>query len=673
MFKNKHSLPESPLRQNTLKTLFLALLIAGFPHFFNLPIWVTGIFFSCVLLKYYLVSIEKPMAAPYIPILLAIPIISLVYIQFGTLSGIEASISLLVLMLGLKVFELSEYRDAMLSLFLGFFIVVTVFLFQQQLLIVLYLLICGFMLTLSLLKLNDYTGRQPHRQQIKTTFQLSIGSIPIIIILFFIFPRLDSPLWSLPGSNGQGQTGMSESMSPGNFTKLVQSSAPAFRATFNQNTPAQHQLYWRGPVLENFDGKRWSRSNTTKKYSSEKKPLPLTNIGDAFHYQITLEAQHNRWVFPLDIAIDSGKDAITNIAGETLSKEIIRKTSLFEFSSATTFSFDSKARTTGLASALHLPGRTAPKTRALAKKLFLEVGGDNKRFVERVMNRFNEMPYAYTLEPKPMSSDYIDSFMIDTMEGFCEHYSSSFVVMMRAVGIPARVVTGYQGGEYNKNGDYYLIRQSDAHAWTEVWLAGEGWVRKDPTGMVSPERVNQGLESAFAGSNLLPNTIRISFLKKLSMRWDTMNYYWSKWVISYNNTLRSELISRFKSLMGSIGKQLVISLATLALLVFISLILKQLVFSSKNKTSLEETLYRRFITHNKKIYSAVKQDSETEMQYANRLANQNIDQAGLIQTITTIYLGIRYGNKKSDHELQKLRSSISEYCKLSSSPSAEAS
>ena len=176
-----------------------------------------------------------------------------------------------------------------------------------------------------------------------------------------------------------------------------------------------------------------------------------------------------------------------------------------------------------------------------------------------------------------------------------DSYSSSFVVMMRAVGIPARVVTGYQGGEYNENGDYYLIRQSDAHAWTEVWLEGQGWVRKDPTGMVSPERVNQGIESAFAGSSLLPNTIRISFLKKLSMRWDTMNYYWSKWVISYNNTLRSELISRFKSLMSSIGKQLVFSLAALALLVFIALILKQFVFSSRNNRSEEESLYLSLI------------------------------------------------------------------------------
>ncbi len=673
MFKNKHSLPESPIRQNTLKTLFLALLIAGFPHFFNLPIWVTSVFFACILLKYYLVSIEKDKAAPYIPILLAIPIISLVYFQFGTLLGIEASISLLVVMLGLKVFELSDYRDAMLSLFLGFFVVVTVFLFQQQLIIALYLLICGFMLTLSLLKLNDYTGRQPHRQQIKTTFELSVGSIPIILILFFIFPRLDSPLWSLPGSNGQAQTGMSESMSPGNFTKLVQSSAPAFRATFNQKAPAQDELYWRGPVLENFDGKRWSRTKSIAKISETNESNTVENIGDAFSYQITLEAHQNRWVFPLDMAIDSGKDAITNSLGETLSKEVIRKTSQFEFSSATTFSFDSNAHGTKLSAALRLPTRTAPKTRALAEKLFLEVNGDKKRFVDRVLSRFTEMPYAYTLEPKPMSSDYIDSFMTDTMEGFCEHYSSSFVVMMRAVGIPARVVTGYQGGEYNEHGDYYLIRQSDAHAWTEIWLAGEGWIRKDPTSMVSPERVNQGIESAFAGSNLLPSTIRISFLKKLNMRWDTMNYYWSKWVISYNNTLRTDLINRFKSLMKSIGKQLVISLTTLALLVFITLILKQFFLSSKSSTSEEESLYRRFIKHNNKIYDTEKKQSETELQYANRLSNKNSEHAKEIQAITSRYLAIRYGNQESTSELKKLKESISEYCSLSLSQQAAAS
>lgn len=653
IFGSRNAFPENPIYPQALNTLFLALAVASAPHFFSLPLWVTALFMAALATKFFLVKHSYNRVGELLPKLLAVPAVALIYLQFNSLIGLEASISLLVVMLGMKVLELKDYRDAMLCLFLGYFVVVTVFLFHQELITLPYLIATVVFQVLALTKLNDITGEQSTKLQLKTTFKLCFFSLPIVAVMFVLFPRLDSPLWSLPGNNQQSRTGMSESMMPGQFSKLVNSTEPVFRVTFNAGIPAQDKLYWRGPVLTDFDGKVWSRRS--KHFNDN---LPTVAPGaQPIHYRVTVESQqNNKWLFPLDMPTNFDAGIVVNRDGETKSKDWIRKTSIYDFSSALEYTLNEVSNNRDLIDALVLP-RGSLRTKRLAKDLFESTGRNKEKFVDDVMNRFNTEPYSYTLDPMPLSSDYVDSFLFDTREGFCEHYSSSFVVMMRSVGIPARVVTGYQGGEFNSQANYMLVRQSDAHAWAEVWLEGQGWIRKDPTSMVSPERVNQGIDSAFAGSDLLPNTIRFSFLKRMSLKWDTLNYYWSSWVVSYNSSMREEIFSSLKRLMGTLGKHLVLSLTMLSIAVFLFLFAQH--FWGQRNTSKHRAVrvFEDLVNRCQSKYDIHKHSNETSLQYANKLTAANPGKAAQIREIFNSYHDIYYGQDDRDdrfHDFKKL-------------------
>jgi len=634
MFGSHSAFPENPIYPQALNTLFLSLAVAGAPHFFSLPVWVAAFFIGTLATKFLLVKHAQDRFGDLLPKLLAIPALGLIYLQFNTLLGLEASISLLVVMLGMKILELKNYRDAMLCLFLGYFVVVTVFLFHQELITLPYLIVTALLQILALTKLNDITGTQPTKLQFKTTLKLSLFSVPVMAIMFVLFPRLDSPLWSLPGNNQQSRTGMSESMMPGQFSKLINSTEPVFRASFNNEPPSKEKLYWRGPVLTEFDGNRWSRR--PERASSYEPSISL--VGKPTIYRVNL-----------DRGIRVNRD------GETRSLDWINKTTIYEFNSALEYQLNKTSNTNELLEALRLPKRSSPKTKKLAKEIFKSVGNNKTEFVDRVMMRFNTEPYSYTLEPTRLSSDYIDSFMFDTKEGFCEHFSSSFVVMMRAVGIPARVVTGYQGGEYNTQADYILVRQSDAHAWAEVWLSGQGWVRKDPTSMVAPERVNQGIDSAFAGSNLLPNTIRFSFLKKMSMKWDTLNYYWSSWVVSYNSSMRAELFASLKQFISTLGKNLALSLTVLSGAVLLWLLAQYFWRRHNSPQHRAVKILQELINRNQQKYDLEKLSSDTTLQYARKLTLASPGNADLIRQIFSSYNNIYYGSNDDDESFLEFK------------------
>lgn len=652
IFGSSSAFPENPIYPQALNTLFLALGLAAMPHLFSLPAWVTISFLAALATKYLLVKYSQNSIGNLLPKLLAVPAVALIYLQFNSLLGLEASISLLVVMLGMKILELKDYRDAMLCLFLGFFVVVTVFLFHQELITLPYLIATTVLQFLALTKLNDITGTQPTKLQLKTTFKVCIFSLPYVLVMFVLFPRLDSPLWSLPGNNPQSRTGMSESMMPGQFSKLISSTEPVFRVTFNTDIPEKSSLYWRGPVLTKFDGNRWSRRSTR----ISDKPPEISHLSKPLHYRMTLESQqNNKWLFPLDMPMNLDNSIQVNRDGETKTKKLIRKAIAFNFNSVLEYKLNYKADAKELLEALQLPKNIAPKTRKLARELFASAGDNKALFVDHVMNRFTTQPYSYTLDPMPLSADYIDSFMIDTMEGFCEHYSSSFVVMMRAVGIPARVVTGYQGGEFNSQANYMLIRQSDAHAWAEVWLEGQGWVRKDPTSMVSPERVNEGIDSAFAGSNQLPSTIRFNFLKKMSMKWDTLNYYWSSLVISYNSSMRAEIFNSLKQLIASVGKNLVLSLTMLAGVVGLLLLMQFFWKRHSNTEHRAAKVFTKLVEHYHQKYGIQRQNGETPLQYAEKLSLANPSEAALIRKIFSSYNDIYYGMNHDDKSFEKFK------------------
>ena len=639
--KNRHPLPENPLHSNALYFLFASIAFSGFPHFWNLPLWVTGLFLCSIGSKSLLIKKQKFFKSRLIPILLAVPAVIAIYFQFNTLLGLDASISLLLVMLGLKVLELKEYRDAMLVVFLGFFIVITVFLFRQSLVILPYLIVSGFMLTLCLHMLNDFTGKQTIRHQLRINIAMLISCAPLVILLFVFFPRLDSPLWKLPGS-GQSKTGMSDSMSPGQFSKLAQSFEPAFRVSFSGPMPSQDKLYWRGPVLSDFDGRRWTRANDNK----HTEPPDIDFIGDDFQYTMTLEPHHSNWVFALNAPVYYPKDTQLNKDMELVSSDSINKAVSLSLTSSLDYKLNNNRNSQQIQSALSLPPNSSKRTIKLARSMYEKAGRNDTRFIQQVMSFYNQEKFYYTLEPEPMSSDYIDSFMFDTRQGFCEHYSSSFVVMMRAVGIPARIVTGYQGGDWNESGQYLLVRQSDAHAWTEVWQEGSGWNRFDPTAMVAPARVNSGLFEALGDTSFLPVSMRFSLLKKLGMQWDGLNYQWTKWVVSYNNQLRSELLQKLKLSTGNWGRMIIGLLLFIAALILFWITTYNLYLWWRTPRDKELSLYLRFTKEIKRITGLTRGKSETELAFASRVVATSPELTDSVGNITRLFNELRYSESK---------------------------
>ncbi len=641
--KNRHPLPENPLHQTALYFLFASIALSGFPHFWNLPLWVTGLFLCSIGSKTLLIKKDKAFKSRLIPILLAVPAVLAIYLQFHTLLGLDASISLLLVMLGLKVLELKEYRDAMLVIFLGFFIVITVFLFRQSLIILPYLIASGFMLTLSLHKINDFTGKQTTRSQLRTNFAMLTSAAPLIILLFVFFPRLDSPLWKLPGS-GHQKTGMSDSMTPGQFSKLIQSSEPAFRVSFSGPMPSQDKLYWRGPVLTDFDGKRWTRA-----IENVKTETPIVSIlGNEFQYNMILEPHHSNWVFALNAPVYYPTDTELNKDLELLSTNNINKPVSLSLTSALNYQLNNNYASQQIQSALKLPPNSSKRTIKLAQSMYEQSGSNKTRFVLKVMQFYNQQQFYYTLEPAPMSSDYIDSFMFDTRQGFCEHYSSSFVVMMRAVGIPARIVTGYQGGTWNESGKYLLVTQSDAHAWAEVWLQESGWKRFDPTAMVAPERVTLGLSEALGDTSLLPARMRFSLLKKLGMQWDGLNYQWIKWVVSYNNQIRSELLEKLKLSASNWGRIAIGLLLLVAALVLFWVSSYNLYLWWHKLRDKDLTLYTRFTRKIKKLTGLTPGKGETELAFAQRITATHPELSKPVEKITTLFNQLRYSQHYND-------------------------
>jgi transglutaminase-like putative cysteine protease len=371
--------------------------------------------------------------------------------------------------------------------------------------------------------------------------KMVLQAIPVMLVLFVLFPRIPGPLWGLPKDAYQGRTGLSEEMMPGTVSELSKSDAVAFRARFTGAVPPPRELYWRGPVLWNFDGRRW----TSGEGPPSNAPVSFAPEGAVVEYSVILEPSNRIWLFALDLPASLPPRATMTPSFQVLRDQPVNEVYRYEMRSYPTY------RTGDLTAvertrALRLPPRGNPRARALAAE-WRERDSRPEALVNAALALFREQAFYYTLTPPLLGVDSVDDFLFRTRQGFCEHYASAFVFLMRAAGVPARVVTGYQGGERNALGDYLIVRQADAHAWAEVWLEGRGWVRVDPTAAVAPNRVQQGLYAAVADPGQLPFLVRRGgdgeWLRQLAMGWDSLNNSWNEWVLAYGPDRQKEFLS----------------------------------------------------------------------------------------------------------------------------------
>jgi transglutaminase-like putative cysteine protease len=575
-FARLHALPRD--KADTLLLLASALLVLA-PHVAHLPSWVSALCALTLLWRAAITLLGKRMP----PSLLLLPLAALAMFgvaqSYQTLLGRDAGVAMLVLLVAFKMLEMHARRDLFVVVFLCLFLVLTNFFYEQG--IGTAVLMALSVLALLTAQLSfQFTGVVPPlRQRFLMSAKLLGLAAPLALLLFFLFPRIQGPLWGVPGDATGARSGLSETMAPGTMANLAQSRDPAFRVRFDGPVPRQDQLYWRGPVLGAYDGRTWTRIDPQSRRRSAQQALALSVAGKPVAYEVTLEPSSTRWLFALELPqrLPELDGNIANVSGE------FELTSRFPVQARLRYrmtSFlDYRLQQHGLPADddhwLQLPGNSNP--RALLAGLALRSERDPLRRVEAVLQRFRRENYVYTLNPPLLGADAVDDFLYGSRAGFCEHYAGAFVFLMRAAGVPARVVTGYQGGELNPLDGYVTVRQSDAHAWAEVWLARRGWVRIDPTAAVAPERVRRNLEGAipprapfgieglgrFMGLNGDTNP----WLAQMRYAVGAMNNGWNQWVLNYTPQRQRDVVAGVQStLLGWRMPVLLASLITVLLL-----------------------------------------------------------------------------------------------------------
>ncbi len=521
-------------RQITRTAVIWQLLACAFvvlPHLEWLPLWVPLLL--AVTLGARVMIHQGRWSFPSRWIKLALVLASSVglILSFGRHSGPETMVALLIVGMSLKLLEIYRRRDALVLIYVAFFVLGTSFLFSSSAWIALYALVTLMIVIAALLAIHqrpDVTVKQT----LKRTLWLLGPAVPLMVVLFLIFPRLE-PLWSVTLDAPRATTGLSDDMVLGDVSELARSDELAFRVTFSGEVPAPSQRYWRALVLDGFDGRRWYRASDAGSLRMEK----LEQTSDVREYEVVLEPTQRPWLVALDQPVTTPRGMRMQAARTLELPEDLAQRFSYQLTAALSYQLQPLLTQAEKSHYLQLPSTGNTQTRRLAQRWLTESQGSQEVFIQRLLGHFNQS-FTYTLSPGRLLGDSIDRFMFDSQRGYCEHYAAATTFMLRSAGIPARVVAGYQGGEWNPYQGYLQVRQYDAHAWVEVWLEGRGWVRLDPTAAVAPERIESSAESFLRSSSdalAASRIFRTGWLRELQLRYDAFNFAWQRWVLNYDH------------------------------------------------------------------------------------------------------------------------------------------
>lgn len=629
----------------------LALVVA--PHAANLPIWL-GLAWAAIA-GWCLLRAARRLPLPPRWLRAAVAVIGLVavFAQFGTIVGPRAGVALLVFLSAAKLLETKAPRDRTGLIFVGYFLLVAYFLEDQSLLSAAYMSLALLALTASLIA-SQMPEPKAVWPKLRPTLMLLLQALPLALFLFVLFPRLSAPLWSMKQESA-ASTGLSDEMRPGDVSHLIQSNDIAFRASFDTRDIDSQKLYWRGPVLWDYDGHTW-RTLRGIPYDA----IDGEGSGQPVEYNVILEPHQQHWLFllglpaklptlPADLRSDlqwRARAPITRRLQYTVSAWLDYRYGL---------DLDEASR----ARALRIPRGLNPQTRTLAAS-WADGGLSDAAIVQQALQYFRGQPFVYTLQPPRLGDQAMDDFLFNTQRGFCEHYASAFVFLMRAAGVPARVVTGYQGGEYNAVGHYWIVRQRDAHAWAEVWLHGRGWVQVDPTAAVSPARVELGIDAALPAAERPTRLLDLdtAWLAPIRLAWDVVNYRWNLWVLGYNDVRQRELLSRLAPWLADINAMLWLLGVGSSLFIF-GLAGFYLLRQTRAEHDPLSRQYARFCRKLARL-GLERRANEGPADFARRTTAARPDLAQAIGEITQLYVGLRYG-QASTEKLAKLRQHIRQF------------
>lgn len=638
--------------------LLAAAVVVLLPHLERLPYWLSAVL--ALLFVWRLLMLRRGWPSPprLLRWLLALLLAGVIYAQYGTLFGRDAGSALLAGMMALKFLELQRLRDYVISVLLIYFLIFIGFLYSQSLWLVGYLLTVFLLSTATLVRLAVPGSRA--RFSLRLASVLLLQALPLMLAMHVLFPRLPGSLWGLPEDAFAGLSGLSEEMRPGSIRDLSLSDELAFRAYFTDRPPPPADRYWRTIVMWHTDGRTWNRRGAPRSEQS------VSAENEAIRYTLMLEPSNSHWVPALDLPART-PPGLRQLPGFVLEAPVpLRERLSFEMSAHTRYRMESLALSERRA-ALQPPPVVSARVQALVEQWRRSAASDAE-LVRLSLRHFSEEQYFYTLEPPLLGNDPVDEFLFNTRQGFCEHYAAAFTTLMRVAGIPARVVTGYQGGEYNPSGNYLIVRQSDAHAWAEVWLGGQGWVRIDPTAAVAPERINFGADSLrrllarrdqFGQFTLTPLAIALDWLgdsrRELRLAFDTINSGWHRWVLGYGAARQQELLNIFGT--GALTPLRLIGY----LAIIVALLLGLYMLAASRRVSRLDVVQSAYFDFCRRLARVGLQRAPHEgaADFAARSRARRPDLSVPIQVITDLYVSLRYGgetagNARSEY-LQRVR------------------
>jgi transglutaminase-like putative cysteine protease len=568
--------------------------------------------------------------------LLAVAAFVAIYVSYRGQMGRDAGVALLSALLGLKMLEMDSERDFYIVMFLGYFLVLTNFFYSQTIQTAAFMFIVVIVITTGLVRFNVSPEALTRREAGWLSTKYILQCLPLMVIGFYLFPRVPGPLWGIPQDSATAVTGLSDEMTVGHITRLGVSDEVAFRVAFEGRVPSARDLYWRGPVLWHTDGRTWRAGDI-----GDGAARPVIGRGESYRYTVIMEPHRKRWLFGIDAVTYVGREGRMTSDYRVLARQPVKKRIRYTLESRTDFAFmeatDHERRV-----ALELPFGKHPRARSLASQWRAD-GAADAEIVDKALSLFRRQAFIYTLTPRALTGDSVDQFLFESRQGFCEHYASAFVVLMRAAGVSARVVTGYQGGEFNTVSDYMVVRQRDAHAWAEVYLDGRGWVRVDPTAAVAPGRVSFGIGD-FIGPNaplrlISDNAVALAFWYRIRDVWDAASYGWTQWVLGYTPKRQRQLLDELGLEDWDYGTLVIaLTVVTAMITLLIALLVLRAGFHSGEPVV---RLYEKFCRKLARI-GLHRRPYEGPQDFAARVVRRRRDLAGDVDEITRLYTAIRY-------------------------------
>jgi protein-glutamine gamma-glutamyltransferase len=643
--------PESrTVNLRELGWLVASLIVVAAPHALRMPWWLTLLSLCLYAWRVWFALNRAPLPSRWLVLGVAAMAILAVWMETRTVFGRTSGIYLLVVFSGLKLLETKTQRDAAVVAFLAYFLIITNFLYTQSIPTAVLMCAALYLVTTTLIGLAG--PQRPTRANLRTAGLLLAHAAPAALALFLLFPRVNGPLWGLPQDAYAGITGLSETMAPGNLSQLVLSDALAFRAEFEGEPPPHRLLYWRGPVLWDFDGRTWNAGAPfLAPYS------PPERGGTRYKYDVVLEPHNRVWLFALESATTVPERSRFTPDGQLVTAFPVRARQRYAVESISEAEPQPRESASLLRRALRIPVDFNPRTVAMAQG-WREQSASDTQVLQRAIEFLRAGKYQYTLEPPLLGHDSVDDFLFNTRAGFCEHFASAFTFMMRAAGVPARVVMGYQGGDHNPVDRIITVRQLDAHAWSEVFIRGRGWVRIDPTVAAAPRRIETGLARSVSDAAALPFLSRTDFglLLGLRHRWEALAHKWNVWVLGYNPDRQRDLMA-FIGMRDADWRALTATLFTV--LGIFTVIL--LVWSLK-RLARPDPVQRAWVSFCRKLAARGLQRSPQEgpRDYSERAARALPTSRQAILRIAALYVALRYGRNASRDGIDRLRRMVRE-------------